>query len=170
MTRAKSSFETLTLIILLIGGFGTFVSMLLGTADVIGTQFLGAPLPGALELTESTVVLVVFGGLAYAQTRGSHIRVELLYAHAGARLRAVFDSFGHLMALVFFGLLAWQAWVELAFSWRISEATFGIVRLPLWPTRAILLAGTLLLIIQLLLDLRVSLHAAVTRGKGAAAR
>ena len=152
MTRAKSSFQKLTLIVLLIGGFGTFASMLLGTADVIGTQFLGTPLPGALELTESTIVLVVFGGLAYAQTRGDHIRVELLYTHLGARMQAVFDGFGHVMGLVFFGLLAWQAGLELAYSWRISEATFGIVRLPLWPTRAILLAGTLLIIVQFTLD------------------
>ncbi len=159
MTAAKSAFEKLTLTILLIGGFGTFVSMLLGTADVIGTQFLGTPLPGALELTESTIVLVVFGGLAYAQTRGSHIRVELLYTHMGPRVQAGFDVFGQVLALVFFGLLAWQAWGELMFSWRISEATFGIVRLPLWPTRAILLAGATLLLEQLVLDLRVSLRA-----------
>lgn len=170
MTRAKSTFQKMTLTILLIGGFGTFASMLLGTADVIGTQLLGTPLPGALELTESTIVLVVFGGLAYAQTRGSHIRVEMLYTHLGPRMRAVLDGFGHVMGLLFFGLLAWQAGLELAHSWRISEATFGIVRLPLWPTRAILLMGTLLLIVQLLLDLRISVRAALTPGPATHAR
>lgn len=167
MKHAKSSFEKLTLTILLIGGFGTFVSMLLGTADVIGTQFLGSPVPGALELTESTIVLVVFGGLAYAQVRRSHIRVELLYTHTGPRTQAFLDCFGHLMGLVFFGLLAWQSFNELLFSWRISEATFGIVRLPLWPTRAILLAGTILLLIQLLLDLTASFRAAFSPAKNA---
>ena len=159
MTLGKTSFEKLALTVLLIGGFGTFVAMFLGTADVIGTQVFGKPLPGALEITESSIVLIVFGGLGYAQIRGSHIRVELVYTHLGPRSKAAMDSFSHLMGLVFFSLLAWQGVNELLFSWRIGEATFGIVRIPVWPTRAILVLGTALLLVQLLIDLATSLRA-----------
>ena len=53
-----------SLIVLLIGGLGTLASMLLGTAEVIGNQVLRVPVPGARELTESTMVLIVFGALA----------------------------------------------------------------------------------------------------------
>jgi len=126
--------------------------MLLGVADVVGTS-LGAPVPGALEMTESTMVLVVFGGLAYAQIRRSHIRVELVYLRAGPMLRSVMDLVAVLSALVFFGLLGWQGFNEALYSWSIAEATSGIIRFPLYPARFLLVFGTFLMLVQLLLDL-----------------
>jgi TRAP-type C4-dicarboxylate transport system permease small subunit len=59
------------------------VSTFLGTADVVGTQFFGQPVHGALEITESTMVVIVFGALTYAQIRRNHIRVELFYTRVG---------------------------------------------------------------------------------------
>ena len=67
--------ERLALIVLLIGGLGMLFSMFLGVADIVGTQILLIPVPGPRELTESTMVLIVFGALAYAQIRRAHIRV-----------------------------------------------------------------------------------------------
>lgn len=135
-----------------LGGLGLLVSMFLGVADVIGTS-MGAPVPGALEMTESTMVLVVFGGLAYAQIRRSHIRVELVYLRAGPKLRSVMDLVAVLSALVFFGLLGWQGFNEALYSWSIAEATSGIIRFPLYPARFLLVFGAFLMLVQLLLDL-----------------
>ena len=81
MDRFSHILERLSLSILLIGGAGMLTSMFLGAGDVVGTQFFGWPVPGAKEITESTMVLIVFGALAYAQLRKSHIRVELVYTH-----------------------------------------------------------------------------------------
>ena len=129
------------------------MSMFLGVGDVIGTQFLGAPLPGAKELTESTMVLIVFGALAYAQIQRSHIRVELLYTRMGPRTQAAMDVVADLAALLFFSLLLWQAINEVQLSIQFGEATVGLIRFPLYPARIILAAGTALLIVRLLIDL-----------------
>ena len=139
--------------ILLIGGVGTMAAMFLGTIEVVGTQILHTPVPGALELTESTMVLIVFGALCYAQIRRSHIRVELIYTNMGPRVRAAMDVFADLCGLVFFSLLLWQAYNEALYSLQIGEATVGLIRFPLYPARFILAAGTALLILQLCLDL-----------------
>lgn len=152
MSFCRSVLERLAFVVLLIGGAGMLLAMFLGTADVLGTQFFGQPLHGALELTESTMVLIVFGALAYAQIRDGHIRVELLYTRMSARVRVVMDVLAHLAALVFFGLLLWQAVLEAQFSWQIGEAADGLIRFPLYPARWILVAGTILMIAQLLLD------------------
>ena len=80
--------ERLALIVLLVGGLGMLFSMFLGVADIVGTQVLLIPVPGPRELTESTMVLIVFGALAYAQIRRAHIRVELLYQNAAAGPRS----------------------------------------------------------------------------------
>ena len=158
MKHARRTFERLALLVLLVGGSGTLVAMFLGTADVIGTQVFLTPVPGALEITESIIVLIVFGGLAYAQMRNNHIRVEIFYDFAGPRTKAAMDCFAYLMAMIFFGLLIWQAINELLFSWEINEATLGIVRIPLWPTRLILAVGTALLLVQLAIDLLEAAH------------
>lgn len=143
----------LALAILLIGGVGTMAAMFLGTIEVVGTQILHTPVPGALELTESTMVLIVFGALCYAQIRRSHIRVELIYTNTGPRARAVMDVFADLCGLLFFCLLLWQAYNEAIYSLQIGEATVGLIRFPLYPARIILAVGTAMLILQLCLDL-----------------
>ena len=158
MEQLRALVQRVALAVLLLGGAGVLLAMFLGTADVVGTQFLGRPLPGALELTEATMVLIVFGALAFAQFRRGHIRVELVYTHMPPRVRASMDAFTHLVALVFFGLLLWLAVDEAIFSWSIGEATQGLIRFPLYPARWILVAGTALMVIQLLLDLELDLR------------
>jgi TRAP-type mannitol/chloroaromatic compound transport system permease small subunit len=128
-------------------------SMVLGVADVVGTKFFNYPVPGTLEFTESTMVLIVFGALAYAQERRAHIRVELLYTHTGPRGKSAMEVVTHVVAFVFFALLAWQGIGELRYSWEIREATMGTIRFPLYPARFLLVLGTALLLLRLALDI-----------------
>ena len=143
----------LALWLLLLGTVGLIASMLVGVADVVGTEFLGRPLLGTLEFTESTMVLVVFGALAYAQERRAHIRVELLYSHVGPRGKSFMEAVTHIVAFLFFALMAWQGFVELLYSWEIMESTMGSVRFPLYPARTLLLIGVLLLLLRLAIDI-----------------
>lgn len=152
MQRFSRMLPRLALGMLLLGAVGMIVSMFLGVADVVGTKFLGLPVPGTLEVTESTMVLIVFGALAYTQERRGHIRVELLYNHAGPRGKSFMEAITHFLALVYFTLLTWQGISELGYSWEIREATMGTVRFPLYPARFLLVVGTMLLIVQLALD------------------
>ncbi len=154
--------ERLALVILLIGGVGLMASMFLGVGDVVGTQVLQQPLPGARELTESTMVLIVFGALTYAQIQRSHIRVELIYTRMGPRTQAAMDVATDVAAIVFFGLLFWQAVNEVKISLEIGESTVGLIRFPLYPARIILAAGTGLLILRLVRDMVVDLRRVAT--------
>ncbi len=153
MQRLNTMVQRLALFLLLLGAVGMILSMLLGVADVIGTKFLGLPVPGTLEVTESTMVLIVFGALAYTQSRRGHIRVELLYNHVGPRAKSCMEAATHSLALVYFGLLGWQGFNELLYSWELREATMGAIRFPLYPARFLLFAGTVLLLLQLAVDL-----------------
>jgi TRAP-type C4-dicarboxylate transport system permease small subunit len=154
----RESLRRVALAILLLGGIGTMAAMFLGTIEVVGTQILKRPIPGALELTESTMVLIVFGALAYAQIRRGHIRVELVYTKMGPRVQAAMDVFANLAAMVFFGLLLWQSYHEAVYSLQIGEATVGLIRFPLFPARLILSVGTALLLLQLVLDTIVDIR------------
>ena len=143
----------LALWLLLLGTVGMIAAMLVGVADVVGTEFLGRPVLGTLEFTESSMVLVVFGALAYAQERRAHIRVELLYSFVGPRGKSFMEAVTHIVALIFFALMAWQGYVELLYSLEIKESTMGSVRFPLYPARIILLLGVALLLLRLGIDI-----------------
>ena len=139
--------------LVLLGSVGMMLSMVICFADVVGTNFFDWPVPGTLEITESTMVLIVFGALAFTQEKRGHIRVELLHGYMSARLKSLADLFTHFLALVFFVLLAWYSFGELSYSWEIREATMGTIRFPLYPARTLLTAGALLLVLQLALDM-----------------
>ena len=143
----------LALWLLLLGTLGMIAAMLVGVADVVGTEFLGRPVLGTLEFTESTMVLVVFGALAYAQERRAHIRVELLYSLVGPRGKSFMEAVTHIVAFIFFALVAWQGYVELLYSWEIKESTMGSVRFPLYPARVLLIVGVALLLLRLAIDI-----------------
>ena len=49
MRLLSAILSRLALGLLLLGSVGMIVSMLLGVADVVGTSFLGTPVPGTLE-------------------------------------------------------------------------------------------------------------------------
>jgi len=153
MRWASAWLSRLALGLLLLGTFGMISSMLVGVADVVGTEFFGAPVLGTLEFTESTMVLIVFGALAFAQERRAHIRVELLYGHAGARGKSFMEAVTHIVAFIFFALVAWQGLGELLYSWEMKEATMGSVRFPLYPARFFLLLGAVLLLLRLAIDI-----------------
>ena len=162
MKRFAASVQSVALILLLLGAVGLVISTVLGFADVIGTKFLDYPVPGTLEITESTMVLVVFGALAYTQSKRGHIRVEILYNFGGPRTRALLDAVTHLIALIYFGLLGWAGVQEALYSWEIAEATMGTIRFPLYPARFLLAIGTGLLLVQLVIDIADDLRRAAS--------
>lgn len=155
----------LAVFMVLLGSLGMLASMAICVADVIGTNFFDWPVPGTLEFTESTMVLIVFGALAFTQEKRSHIRVEILYGLFGPRVQSFLDFVTHLVALVFFCLLAWYSFGELAYSWQIDESTMGTIRFPLYPARMLLSAGAVLLVVQLALDV-ITDFGRMRRGEG----
>jgi len=154
------------LILLLLGALGMFISMFLGFADVVGTKFFDWPVPGALEITESTMVLIVFGALAFTQTQRGHIRVEIFYTDRSPRVKAFMDAVTHFVAIAYFSLLVWQGFNEAIYSFEIHEATMGTIRFPLFPARLLLVLGSGLLLLQLALDLIQDIRNMVTGEAG----
>jgi TRAP-type mannitol/chloroaromatic compound transport system permease small subunit len=98
------------------------------------------------------MVLIVFGALAFTQEKRGHIRVEIVHGFVGPRAKSFMDFVTHLLALIFFTLLAWQSFGELSYSWELKESTMGTVRFPLYPARCLLSIGAVLLILQLAID------------------
>jgi TRAP-type mannitol/chloroaromatic compound transport system permease small subunit len=165
MQRIRDKVQRLAVGMVLLGSIGLMLSMFICVADVIGTNFFDWPVPGTLEITESTMVLIVFGALAYTQEKRGHIRVEILHGFMSPRIKSLMDAITHFLALVFFVLLGWYSIGELTYSWELKEATMGTIRFPLYPARTLLTIGVALLIVQLALDVIMDVGR-MLRGEG----
>jgi TRAP-type mannitol/chloroaromatic compound transport system permease small subunit len=86
---------------------------------------------------------------AYTLKQNEHVRVDVFYASRTRRTQHWIDLFGHLVFLMPFVTL--MAWMLVPYAWRayvngeISTNAGGLV---IWPARAILAAGFILLVLQ----------------------
>lgn len=76
--------------------------------DVIGRYLFNAPLPGAFELTEVLLALVVFVGLPIVTARREHVTVDLLTGKLPDGPRAVLAWLATLATGAVLALLAWR--------------------------------------------------------------
>ncbi len=153
MVPARRAIDVLGTFVMALVGLAIFISMIASAADALGGRLLDRPVPGAVEGATNLMAVIVFGSLAYVQRQRGHVRVELLYATARPRVRALLDVFNDLVVIIFFALLAWQAWDFAMSSYQIGEAAAGIVRFPLYPAKFVIFGGSILLILQMAVDL-----------------
>jgi TRAP-type C4-dicarboxylate transport system permease small subunit len=136
----------------LIAGVLTFAVMCLVVANVALRYSINAPVAGTLELTEGALPLIVFLSLALTQYNGGHIKVVLLTQNLPATPQRVLSVIAMLAGALLFGWAAYAGWLTTAKSIAIGEIERGSIRYPVWPIKAAVCFGMLLLTIQFLLD------------------
>ncbi len=108
---------------------------------------------GSIWLGEAIVyahATVFMAAAAWTLQRGGHVRVDILYADASPRTRAIIDLAGALLLLLpFVGVLAWVSLPYVARSWAILERSREASGLPL-----VFLLKTLIPLFALLLGLQ----------------
>ena len=127
-----------------IGSLVLLVLALLGSMDVLTTRILNDPIPGALELSEAGLALILFLGLTVATGKGSHIQVEILVNRLGSSAHRFCRAIASLFTAVFFALWTWQMGHMAAKSWAIGEIATSLFPYPLYPVKCILFLGLLI--------------------------
>jgi TRAP-type C4-dicarboxylate transport system permease small subunit len=104
-------FQHLRTVIGLISSVLMFLLMMLTVVDVIGRNFLHAPLPGAAELTEMALPLLMFLLLPQITFTQKHITVELIDGISGPVMRFLQKLVASVAGAGLFFLIGWQVWV-----------------------------------------------------------
>jgi TRAP-type C4-dicarboxylate transport system permease small subunit len=121
----------------------------LTVADVLGRYLLNRPVPGALELSEFALVLLVYFGLGATGLRGSQVVVDIAVERFPPRLRAVSDAVNALLGIGFWALIAWRVAVqarEVALKGEVST----ILGLPAAPFVSAVALGSAVMVLALL--------------------
>ena len=106
-----------------------FAMMAVTLIDVAGRDLLARPLPGAFELTEVLVALVVFAGLPLVSSKGQHVAASLIDRRLPPRALRLRARLVAALGAAILAVIAWRLWVLAA---RLAEYgdTFEFIGLP----------------------------------------
>lgn len=131
--------------------------MVLIVADVLGRNFLAAPIAGVPEMVKFSIVGIVFLQITHTHVCGQMIRSDgLLNAliRLRPRLGHSLDAFAQATGAALTAALAWTVWPRLlkAFERGEFEGAVGHFVLPVWPFLAIIVGGSALLSLSYLVQ------------------
>lgn len=106
LPRAAAALDALLAVL---AGCALFALMLLTFADVMG-RALYRSVPGALELSEMLMVVVLFCALPMVSWRAEHVCFELADAIYKGRAERVSKVVMDLICTVAFGAVGWACW------------------------------------------------------------
>lgn len=123
--------------------------MVIGAADVVLTQGFRHSIPGAVELSEAALAVLIFLGLPQVQRVRGHIVIDLFTARLSPSAGRVALVISSLVELAFFVALGWAAWALTVRSLLIDERATGYLAFPLYPGKALVCAGVILASIEI---------------------
>lgn len=122
---------------------------LLIVADIIGNNLYGHAIPGVREIVISSIVMIVYLQLGYAIRSHSMLRSDSLLYAMPVTMRRVALAVGYALGLVLFLMILRGTISPAVYSWNTSEFWGeGALRVPVWPTRFMILVGAALAIVN----------------------
>ena len=135
------------------GGFVGALTMmglvLLTVADVVLRYFFNAPILGSFELTEFSLILLVFFAIPWGTAQKVNVRVDLFVGPLPTRVRAILDSITCFISLLITALFAWYTIPQAKYIMRLGSES-DMLEIPLWPFYFIVALGFFLLFFVLI--------------------
>jgi TRAP-type C4-dicarboxylate transport system permease small subunit len=118
-------------------------------ADIVGNNVVGHAIPGVREIVISSVVMIVYLQLGYAIRSHSMLRADSLLFAMPLVLRRIALALGYALGLALFLMILRGTISPSVYAWSTSEFWGeGALRVPVWPTRFMILVGSGLAIVN----------------------
>ena len=115
-----------------VAALALFAMMVLTFADVVGRKLLGDSIPGAVELTELCMLVMIFMALPLASIVGEHIVFDLLDRALPARVLLLQQALANLLTGAVFGGASWLVWLRSDRTYEMGDITARL-SIPLGP-------------------------------------
>lgn len=120
---------------------------LIMTADAFCRAF-GIALVGAAEISGVLLAALIFLSIGYVQKNRGHVAIEAVVTYMPPRIRRVAELFALVGCLVLSCLITYGTVLEAISSYQKMEYQYGSVPFPLWPIKAVVAFGFLVLVLQ----------------------
>lgn len=116
----------------LIGGYVLIGLMLLTVVAVFTRKILNDPIIGVQDISEVSLVFVVFSAMAYAGWTGGHIAVDLIANAISDKVLRFIDTVIRTVSAILMAVLAWESALRAMEAYREGEAT-NLISIKLYP-------------------------------------
>ena len=128
-----------------------FVLCFIIMVDVTGRTLFNAPLNGTKEIVANSIVMIVLLQAGYAIRSRSMLRADFLIRLFGPRTRSAVLALGYLLGAAFFLVMVLGGIDPAIRSFAAGEYEGeGALRVPVWPTRWVVVIGGALAILNYL--------------------
>lgn len=153
MKYIEIAIHKVSYVMFIIAKISLILMALLTAVDVFGRYFFNFPIIGAQDISELSMVLLIFGAMGWATYKRAHIRADMLYSVISKKKYAVLTAAGFAISLMLSILMAWQTCVSSVSSLINSHQVTPTIRIPIAPFQLFTAFGLLVLSLELLLDL-----------------
>jgi len=115
-----------------IGAVCLIVGMLTVVAEVALRSTLSITFSGTIEIIQCLLVIIIFSGMAYAQLKKKHVRVDILVSRFSPTAKLATTACAELVALGIVGIISWRSVVQAQYS-VVTQTHTGLMGIPLWP-------------------------------------
>jgi TRAP-type mannitol/chloroaromatic compound transport system permease small subunit len=130
------------------------LAVLVSAGNAISRKLFNLSSNAWLELQWYLFGAAFMGAAAYTLQQNEHIRIDVFYASRSRKTQHWIDLLGHIFFLLPFAvLMAWLLWpytIQAFLSGQISTNSGGLI---IWPARAMLLIGFVMLVFQALAEI-----------------
>ena len=126
--------------------------MLMTVADVVMRYFFDAPILGSFEITEYSLVVIVFFALPWAAMKRINVRVDLVVGRFSPKRRAALDAVTCVFSLIVTGFFTWYTVPQVIYVYRLYTVS-DMLEIPSWPFYLMVALGFFLLFIVLIENL-----------------
>jgi TRAP-type C4-dicarboxylate transport system permease small subunit len=108
----KKIAQWLELAVEIFAGSVLMVMMMLTVVDVAGRKFFNLPLLGSVELTELTLVVLIYSGLPLVSRHGEHVVVDLFERWMSTWIKRLLTRIAHLLCALALVGMAWLMYLK----------------------------------------------------------
>lgn len=126
-----------------------FIAILVSATNAVVRKVFNTSSNAWLELQWYLFGAAFMLAAAYTLKQNEHIRIDIFYGTRSRRTQHWIDLIGHVFFLMPFVVL--MSWMLVPYAWRayqIGQVSTNSGGLIIWPARAILAAGFILLVLQ----------------------
>ena len=149
-------------VLLIIGAGILSFMMFLTMTDVVLRYVFRSPIPGAYELIQFMMAVVIPFGIVFCAHDKSHVSVEVVFDHLPDKIQRILYCVVSLIVLVLFLLVAWQSVVLLEETYETGY-TSAILYIPSYPFVGTIALGFAALSLVLMADFLRAVLEAVRR-------
>ena len=145
--RLLYSAERASLYAVWAGGGMIIFSAFLVTFDVLARKFFNWSMAGSDEISGYTFGISTVWALSFTLIHRAHVRVDALYLHLPAPVRAILDLISVLALGGFVTVLAWFAWDVFLGSWERDARSISPMQTRLWIPQFLWFLGLLTFVV-----------------------